>query len=550
MKKAIYILLITLVLPTVVFSQEETELLAIERIKNEAFQNSQVMDHAFWLTDIYGPRLTGSREYKRAAEWARAKLIQWGLQNAHLEEAGLFGRGWSLKRFSAHAISPQVFPLIAYPKAWSPGTRGPISGDVIYLDNNLESYRGKLKGTFCLVFGSKDMEYSNRRNSEAHFEPTASRRTDSSLQEAANAAMPEPQRQRIEFDTYTQGFHLLAHGNAATRRFDFSPGTKEQVRRTTRKMSFCQEQGAAAILWPSGGDYGTMFVDGARVPTDPDTPLPERIGSYSPKAPAILPQITVSAEQYNRILRLLQKGEHVRMEMNLDVEFSKEDSVYNILAEIPGTDLKDEVVMIGAHFDSWHGGTGATDNAAGAAVCMEAMRILKALHLRPRRTIRIGLWGGEEQGALGSKAYVKKYLGGKGAFLEPGEVVNLKPAARKFSAYFNLDDGAGKIRGVYLQGNKSVLPIFRDWLAPFKDLGASTLTLSNKYGSDHLSFDAIGLPAFEFIQDPLDYETRTHHSNMDVYDRLHADDLKQAAAVVASFAYLAAVRQERLPRKP
>jgi Zn-dependent M28 family amino/carboxypeptidase len=310
----------------------------------------------------------------------------------------------------------------------------------------------------------------------------------------------------------------------------------------------CEKEGAAAILTVSrAGDGGNIFVQQATVPAHPDTPFTRRINVYDPKVPKILPQVAVGVEHYNRLIRMIQKGEQPKVEMNLDVNFYKEDSSYNIIAEIPGTDLKDEVVMMGGHFDSWHGGTGATDDGTGSAVCMEAMRILKTLDLKPRRTIRVGLWGGEEQGLLGSAAYVTKHFGERDAATS---AVKQKPEAEKFSAYFNNDNGTGKVRGVYMQGNDAVRPIFRAWLKPFYDMGATTLTLDNTGGTDHQSFDRLGLPGFQFIQDEIEYSSRTHHSIMDVYDRAQPEDLKQAAVIMAAFAYNAAMRDEKFPRKP
>jgi len=478
------------------------------------------------MTDVCGQRLTGSPEYKRAADWAVEKLTAIGVENVHLEAWGPFGRGWSLKRFYAQVDQPTVFPIIAYPKAWSPGTRGTLDAEVVYLDakkdSTLESYRGKLRNKIVLL--------SDPRELKAHFEPEGHRLADSSLLKLANADV----QTRRQF------------------RFEMSPEQKARAMLTYRKWQLCQEEGAAAVLEISFmGDGGTVFVQGATVPMHPDTPFTRRIQAYDPKAPKILPQIVVTAEHYNRIVRMLDKGVRVKMEIDLDVEFTKADSSYDIIAEIPGTDLKDEIVMIGGHFDSWHGGTGATDNGTGSAVCMEAMRILKALDLKPRRTIRIGLWGGEEEGLLGSQAYVKQHLGEReGSLMGPPGAVKQKPDADKFDVYFNNDNGSGKVRGVYMQGNEAVRSIFRAWLTPFRDMGASTLSLSNTGGTDHLSFDAVGLPGFQFIQDPLEYDTRTHHSTMDVYDRVQEEDLKQAATIMAAFAYNAAMRDEKFPRKP
>ncbi|MGH2568579.1 MAG: M20/M25/M40 family metallo-hydrolase, partial [Bacteroidota bacterium] len=321
-----------------------------------------------------------------------------------------------------------------------------------------------------------------------------------------------------------------------------------------RKMEFCTNEGAAATFEIAfKGDGGTIFVGGASVPFPPKTPQSERFSAYSPQAEKmkILPQFVLTPEHYNRIVRVLQKGQRVRVELNLEVQFVSADSSANVIAEIPGTDLKDEVVMIGAHFDSWHTGTGATDNGTGSAVTMEAMRILKTLGLRPRRTIRIGLWGSEEQGLVGSRAYVTKHFGWReGTRTAPVGPVITKPGHEKFSVYFNNDNGTGKVRGVYMQGNASAQPIFRTWLAPFAEMGASTLTIRNTGGTDHLSFDAVGLPGFQFIQDPIEYSPRTHHSNIDVYDRVQEEDIKQAAVVMAAFAYNAAMRDALFPRKP
>lgn len=503
----------------IALAQEKIDSAAIARIKDEGMNRSQVMDILSYLTDVYGPRLTGSPEYKQAADWTRSKLASWGLQNAHLESWGPFGRGWTLRRFSANVIEPRAFPLIAYPRAWSPGTGGEISGEVVYLsaktDSALQTFRGKLRKKFVL--------FNDPRDLKAHFEPEARRQADSSLLKLANAAS-------------FQG---------GQRRFQMTPEQRAEALLNYNKWQLCEREGALAVLIAGSGDGGTIFVGGATVPAHPDTPSSRRVSAYGAKAPKILPQVVVAAEHYNRMVRMLQKDQRVRMEMNLDVEFVKADSSQNIIAEFPGTDLKDEIVMVGAHFDSWHGGTGATDNGTGSAACMEALRILKTLGLQPRRTIRIGLWGGEEQGLLGSREYVKRHFGER----DTGGVVTLKPGAEKFSVYFNNDNGTGKVRGVYLQGNEAVRGIFRAWLAPFGALGASTLSLSNTGGTDHLSFDAVGLPGFQFIQDPIEYDTRTHHSTMDVFDRAQVEDLKQASVIMAAFAYNAAMRDEKFPRK-
>src|SRR5688572_11059655 len=530
------------------------------RIKEEGMTRSKVMETLSYLSDVIGPRLTASPGMKRANEWTRDTLSSWGLQNAHLEPWGPFGRGWTLKRFSAQVVGPQAFPLIAYPKAWSPGTAGPLTASVVYFDAaneaDLEKFKGKLRGAIVLQ--------SRMREVKAHFEALGTRRDEKNLLALADA--PEP-------------------GSTPRRAFQASPEARAAQAFTNRKYQFLTEEGAALIVDSSrAGDGGTIFVQSATVPQPAGQPgggpnAPRGISAYDKAAPKIVPQIVIASEHYNRIVRMIQAGQDVKMEVNLDVEWQDADPMgYNTIAEIPGTDLKDEIVMLGGHMDSWHSGTGATDNAAGVAVAMEAVRILQALKLQPRRTIRVALWSGEEQGLLGSRAYVAEHFGkletaapatGPSLTLRPGDPLPgptsppaaaasprptpkliTKPAYEKFAAYYNLDNGTGKIRGVYLQGNEGVRSIFRQWLMPFRDAGAQTLSISNTGGTDHLAFDAIGLPGFQFIQDEIEYETRTHHSNQDVFDRIQADDMKQAATIMAWFVYNTAMRPEKLPRKP
>src|SRR5438876_1200958 len=377
-------------------SQEPVDLDGIYRIKDEGLNRSQVMETLSYLTDVYGPRLTGSPQIKAAAEWTKKKLMEWELANVNLESWGPFGRGWSNERFNARAVSPDTsFPLIAYPKAWTPGTDGAVEADVataiINNDEDFEKFRGQLRGKFVMITAMRDVP--------AEFQAPGRRFTDEDL------------------------------------------------------------------------------------------------------------------------------------------------NSFNIIGEIPGTDKADELVMLGAHFDSWHSGTGATDNAAGSAVMLEAIRILKATHLKMRRTVRLALWTGEEEGILGSRAYVTQHFADRAD-------MKLKPDHAKFSGYFNVDNGTGAIRGIYLQGNEAVAPIFKAWMQPFKNVGMTTLAIRNTGGTDHLSFDAVGLPGFQFIQDPVEYGSRTHHSNMDVYERIQAPDMMKNAVVVASFVYLTANRNEKLPRKP
>ena len=515
----------------------------IERIKEEGLKRSQVMQTLSYLTDVIGPRLTNSPGMKRANEWTRDKLTEWGLQNAHLESWGPFGRGWTLKSFSAQVTEPQTIPLIAYPKAWSPGTKGTLTADVIYVDAKTEAdlarYKGKLKGAIVLMTTPPEVK--------AHFEALGERRDEKDLLRLADA--PDPK-------------------SIPPRSFQLNPQQRTEAMLLARKYQFFTEEGIAMLVEPSRrGDGGTIFVQSAVVPQpfveNPNAPgAPKRINPWDVNAPRIFPQVVVAAEHYNRIVRMIQQGQRVKMSVNLAVEFQDKDLMgYNTVAEIPGTDLKDEIVMLGGHMDSWHAGTGATDNGAGVAVGMEAVRILQALKLQPRRTIRIALWSGEEQGLIGSRYYVMQHFGTLGdgtleAFRSsssnqsPPPKFNPKPDYEKFSAYFNLDNGTGKIRGVYMQGNEQVRPLFRQWLAPFREMGASTLSISNTGGTDHLSFDTIGLPGFQFVQDEIEYETRTHHSNQDVFDRIQAEDMKQAAVIMAVFIYNTAMLDEKIPRKP
>ncbi|MEO1515073.1 MAG: M20/M25/M40 family metallo-hydrolase [Bacteroidota bacterium] len=483
-------------------------------IRKHGLEESQVMDIASWLCDIYGPRLTGSPMLDKATKWSEETLKEWGLSNVHLEEWGPFGRGWEMSHFEMHAVSPNYFPIIAYPKAWSPSTNGPVEGEVVYFDASeeadFEKYRGKLKGKFVMV--------DTVRVLKEWFDTdgTAERFDSEKLLEMANASMPTPRRFR---NWRGSGYEFV------------------------RKMrSFLLEQKPLALIDRSyKGDLGTVFVSGARTSK----------GRARDQGAEVIPQVTMSVEHYNRIFRMLHKGLNVKLSMELKAQYTNKDGMeHNIIAEIPGTDLKDEIVMFGAHFDSWHSGTGATDNGAGSAVMMEAARILmetiKETGIQPRRTLRLALWTGEEQGLLGSRAYIREHCAVLDTF---GNFVSAKPMQEKISAYYNLDNGTGKIRGVYLQGNPEVGPIFRTWLDEFKDLEASTLTLSNTGGTDHRSFDAVGIPGFQFIQDPISYWSRTHHSNMDNWDHLVPEDLQQAATIIASFVFHTAQRAEKLPRK-
>lgn len=559
----------------------------VEKIKQEGMERSKVMETISYLTDVSGPRLTGSPETKQAGEWAMKRLEEYGLENAHLEPWGPFGRGWSLQSYRANVVAPNFFSLIAYPKAWTPSTPTTVRGEPIYLDANtpeeLEKYRGKLGRAIVLI--------SPPRELKPWFDPPGARQTDSDLLNLANAEVGGSRRRRppgVEPGAPAGGVNPPAGSTSAPAgegqppRRGNSQGQGQGIGSslTTDKWQMCYDEGAAVVLEAGRGDGGTVFVASATMPRRADAqreirspgeggPMSRGARPWTVDSPPILPQMVVAAEHYNRLVRMVQKG--VLPQLEIDIESSYHDAqanCFNIIAEIPGSDLKDEVVMIGAHFDSWHSGTGATDNAIGCGVMMEAMRILKTIGVSPRRTIRIALWTGEEQGLLGSRAYVTEHFGTlqtsqrggrregedrEGGGREGGRresVLEYKPEYEKLSTYFNLDNGAGKIRGIYLQGNEAARPIFRSWLSPFADYGASTVTAANTGGTDHQSFTGIGLPGFQFIQDPIEYDTRTHHSSMDVYERLIEEDAKQSSIIIATFAYHAAMRDEKIPRRP
>jgi hypothetical protein len=502
---ALFVLPLAAQLPSGEKLGDKVDLDAVYRIKEEGLQRSKVMELTSYLTDVYGPRLAGSPNIKEAAEWTQKTFKEWGLANVHVEPFQ-FGRGWQSQRFVALALTPRAYPLVGFPRAWTPGTNGPVSGEailaIIQSDADLEKWRGKLRGKFVLI--------SAMRAVNARFEPLARRFTDEQL----NDLSKQPAAGRGRGAPPAAG----------------APNPQEFARRRTR---FFVDEGVAALLEPSTqGDGGTFFVA-----------APQGV-SRDPKGPPQPPVVTLAVEHYGRLFRTLEKKIPVTLQLDIENKFFDDDlNAYNIVAELPGSDKADEVVMLGAHFDSWHSGTGATDNAAGSAVMMEAMRILKESGVRLRRTVRIGLWDGEEQGIFGSAAYVRDHFADR-------QSMQLKPAHAKVAAYFNVDNGTGGIRGVYLQGNEAVAPIFQSWMEPFRNVGMTTLAIRSTGGTDHLSFDAVGLPGFQFIQDPVEYDSRTHHSNQDVYERVQPDDMMRNAVIVASFAYHAANRDEKLPRKP
>lgn len=514
MKKSLLFSLLTVGISLSAAAQEVIDQAAVQKIREEGLNHSQVMKTAFYLTDVAGPRLSGSPGLKNAQNWAVKELQSYGLVNAKLEPWGKFGKGWQVNKNYAAITVPYYHAIIAIPKAWTSSTKGPVKGDLVLVKidtlTDLAKYKGQLAGKIVVMDAATPVVRSKN--------PDFSRYTDEELDKMAKATPPA---------AGGRGRPDAAGGNPQMAAM--MAARRKAVAMRGAIGAFLQNENVSLILSQARGTDGTVFTTNG--------------ASYADTAKAALPELETSGEDFNRIVRLLRAGQKVQMEADVQTQFYTNDMQgYNVIAEIPGTDkkLKEQVVMIGGHFDSWHAGTGATDNAAGSAVMMEAMRILKATGFKPKRTIRIALWSSEEQGLFGSGGYVAAHFGKKDS---------LKAEQAKVSAYYNLDNGTGKIRGIYLQGNAAVGPIFQSYLEPFKDLGATTVTISNTGGTDHQSFDRVNIPGFQFIQDGMDYNTRTHHSNQDTYDRLVEDDLKQASTIVASFVYHTAQRAEMLPRK-
>jgi carboxypeptidase Q len=491
----------------------------IAAIKDEGLHRSQVMDTVEWLSDTYGPRITGSPAIEDAKIWTMQRLQQWGVLNVH-EERFAFGKGWALERFHAHMIKPQVMPIIGYPKSWSSSTNGIVSADVVRVDirapEDLEKYRGTLQGKIVLSQRAREVRMLDSN--------LALRMDDALLTEAKGSPSQTYQTQQIPNNNQISADLL--------EQFYVNEGVVALFDRGSDAVIVSGAPMGSNLTMPvQRADGGTVFV-GIGGPRDKNS------GKFVPSA-------TLAVEHYNRMVRLLERGVPVKVEINIQTRFYDEEerlNGFNIIGEIPGADLSDEVVMLGAHFDSMHASTGATDNASGTAAMMEALRILLAVDAKPRRTIRIALWGGEEQGLLGSRAYAHQHFGN-------ATTMELKPAHEKVSAYYNLDNGAGRIRGIWLQSNTAVEPIFSQWIDELQNLGVTTIGQRTTRGTDHLSFDLIGLPSFQFIQDPLEYNSRTHHSNMDFFDRIQKHDMLQMSVVAAIFAYKTAMLDERLPRK-
>jgi carboxypeptidase Q len=559
LRRAALIGLVILPLPLLIFAQQQTEridLNVIHKIKTAELGGGganggggggrgggrgptrpPIMETLYSLTDRYGPRLTNSPQYRAAGDWAVGQLKEWGLSNVHLEPwstvpppatpaedaaaaeaAG--GRGptrrpaipsWQVVGYSGAMVEPSYMPIIGYPQAWSGGTNGVLTGEVMMAPQiqtmaDMDKLHGKVAGKIILLVPEIDLPLPTA--------PLATRYTDEQL----NGLIPEV------FPAGGRG----GRGGAAAGTPQLTP--QEQQAFTRRQTTFWKDEGALATITASArGQNGIVFANnGASREGDPTKNLPA---------------LAITAEHYNRIARLLEHNVPVKLSFDIKVEWdTTKTEAFNVVAEIPGATKPNEIVMVGGHFDSWHMGTGATDNAVGSAVAMEVMRILKTSNLKMDRTVRMGLWSGEEEGELGSTAYVKDH------FADPADM-KVKPEHDGFAGYFNIDNGTGKIRGIYLQGNESVRPIFEQWFAAIKDLTPGTITIRNTGGTDHQSFDAVGLPGFQFIQDPLDYDSRTHHSNMDVYDRVQQSDLEQMAIIEAYFVYNAATRPDKLPRK-
>ncbi|HUU51421.1 MAG TPA: M20/M25/M40 family metallo-hydrolase [Candidatus Heimdallarchaeota archaeon] len=521
-------LVLAILLFSIAWTQENVNEAMVSRIWEEEINHSQVMEIVSYLSDVLGPRIPGSPEIGKAYQWTGEKFKEWGMSNVAIEPCGKFGPGWSNKYISVHLISPSYQPMIAYPVPWTKGTEGKIKGQPLYVQietsADLEKYRGKLKGAIILT--------KPPRKTPPVFTPSAVRMTDDDLKKLAETPIPIRPEKKEE--------------------------SKEELSWAERE-DFFRSEGVGVLIEPSDArrsDYGTVRVDAY----DGDGMNHKRRDQN--------PRVVMAAEHYARIFRIMNHNVQVEIEIEVINEFYEENlQIYNVVAEIPGTDKKEELVMLGAHIDSWAAGTGAADNAAGCAVVMEAMRILKKLGIKPRRTIRAALWSAEEQGYYGSRSYISKHFGDTDAKklenpdwdgseeswrnpLEGSNNLVLKPDYDNFSGYFNYDNGSGKILGIYLQENFAVRPIFEEWIKPLIALGVTTLAQQSTDETDHVPFDWIGLPAFQFIQDEIDYGTKIHHTNQDVYDHCIPEDLIQSAIVMASFVYHAAMREEKLPRKP
>lgn len=521
-------LFLAILMFSVAWAQENVDEAMVSRIWEEEINHTQVMNIVSYLSDVIGPRIPGSPEIQRAYEWTAKKFKEWGMSHVAIEPCGEFGPGWSNKFISVHLVSPSYQPIIAYPVPWTTSTKGKIKGRPVHVPiekkSDFEKYRGMLEDAIVLT--------KPPRKTPPTFTPSAVRMSEEDLKKLAETPIPVKPPKREE--------------------------TEEKLSWEELEDFFRSER-VGVLVEPSDPrrrDYGTVRVDAY-----------DGEGKNHKKRDQN-PRIVLAAEHYARIFRIMDHNVPVELEVEVINDFYEESSqIYNVVAEIPGTDKKDELIMLGAHIDSWAAGTGAVDNASGCAVVMEAMRILKELGVKPRRTIRAALWSAEEQGYYGSRGYVSKHFGDTDTKklenpdwdgsaeswrnpLEGSDTLVLRPDYDKFSGYFNYDNGSGKILGIYLQENFAVRPIFEEWIKPLRALGVTTLAHQSTDETDHVPFDWIGLPAFQFIQDEIDYSTRIHHTNQDVYDHCVSEDLIQSVIVMASFVYHAAIREEKLPRKP
>ncbi len=524
-KRGLLALCMGLAVGTTAQAAEQVDLDMVSKIRQEAFHRSQVMDTFSHLTETIGPRLTNSPAMAQANAWTRSRFNDWGLVNVHDEAFDDFGRGWEFTSASVEMLGQRVQPLHALPKAWTPGTNGPVEGELIQVDikklADLEQYKGKLRGKILLLGDAR--EYKRGTESDSH------RHDATSLEGLQAFTIPK-----------------TAEEDRAKRVKEYSE--RQELGKAVN--AFFVEEGALAAISISGWDNGIIRVAGG--------------GSRRAGESAGIPELAMIAEHFNPLVRALKDKQSVKLRVDVQARFTDDSNQpgHNTLAEIRGSSKADEIVMLGAHMDSWHTGTGAADNAAGVAVMMEAMRILKAVGAKPKRTIRVALWSGEEQGLIGSQAYVAQHFARypeptdaaqkalPASLREPTGALQKLRDYDKFQVYFNMDNGSGRFRGIYAQENMAAMPIFEAWLKPFNDVGATTVVSRNTGSTDHISYDRVGLPGFQFVQDRLDYFSNVHHSHLDTWDHAEAEDLKQAAAIVASFVYNAAMREERFPRKP
>lgn len=496
------------------------------KIRAEGFYNSEVMHTLQYLTDNIGPRLSGSPQMKEANEWTLKQLEAWGLKNAYLDPFE-FGRGWTHSAASIDLVAPRKVSFHGIPVAWTPGTNGDVIAEVIMFEassiEDLKKYKGKIRGKILMMGEGRTIGEPKRTIFKRH--------ESSDLGKMKQFPVNRGPSHRSDRHPH---YH-----ETSKQRYLFNKALNE----------FLKEEGAVAAVYRSWRQGGLVGIWGKS----------HKVGNTFP-----IPAMVIEAEQYNLINRLMDDGDNPKITMNVKAKFHDEDiNAYNTIAEIPGTSENPKVVMLGGHLDSWHASDGAVDNGAGVAVAMEAVRILKALDIKPKNTIRIALWSGEEQGLYGSRAYVEEHFATRPKpadkdeaalppylWKSPGWPIQPKADYEDFSVYFNMDNGSGRFRGIYTEGNVAVKPIFGSWFSPYSDLSTGTITNRSTGGTDHESFDDVGLPGFQFIQDPLDYSSRLHHTHIDSFDHVIEDDMKQASVIMAAFVYQAAMRDEVLPRKP